>query len=280
MRKPISLTRRRLLLGTSLIAMLLCITSVVTYIARDRSFDAYANIPQRSTPEDRWAANVKIGIIGDSWVSGQKLDQAVLDAMSSSGIHAEVVSSGHPGAKSRQVYRDLISKESTPFSSRHILMDEDVDYLIVVAGVNDTAGHIGRDFYAHHMLCIIKAAQARGIHPVIVEVPEYGIEDTPAVGFLSYVKRLIYRAIYDGMEHDVILAYREALSQSLTPAMLEDMSIVSFSSLVKDYSEHMELYANPSHLTREGNQKLGYMIAENIINSHNDRLQRTAFRRH
>jgi lysophospholipase L1-like esterase len=158
-------------------------------------------------------------------------------------------------------------------------MDEDVDYLVVVAGVNDTAGHIGRDFYAHHILCIIKAAQARGIHPVIVEVPEYGIEDIPAWDFLRYAKRLIYRAVYDGMERDVIMAYREALRQSLTPAMLEDMSIVYFSSLIKDYSEHMELYANPSHLNREGYQKLGHMIAENIIDSHNNRLQRTAERR-
>jgi len=247
--------------------------SVVTYIARDRSFDACTNIPHRSTPED-WAANIKIGIIGDSWVS-QKLEQAVLDAMLASGIHAVVVSSGHPGATSRQVYRDLIAEESTPFSSRHILMDEDVDYLVVVAGVNDTAVHIGRDFYAHHILCIIKAAQARSIHPVIVEVPVYGIEDTPSSGFLSHAKMLIYRAVFDAMEHDVIMAYREALRQSLTPEMLEDMSIVSFFSKTKDYSEHMEFFANPSHLNREGNQKLGHMIAEKIIESNNNRLRRT-----
>ena len=28
-------------------------------------------------------------------------------------------------------------------------MDEDIDYLVVVAGINDTVEHIGSEFYAH-----------------------------------------------------------------------------------------------------------------------------------
>jgi hypothetical protein len=271
-KKPFIL-RRIVLLG--ILSMgILCVIPTVIYIERDRSFDAPPNIAQRNTPED-WAAHVKIGLIGDSWIAGGKLDQAIRDAMLNAGVPAEVVSSGHPGAKSRQIYRDIHSDESKPFSSKKLFMDEDLDYLVVVAGVNDTAGHIGRDFYAYHMLCIIKAAQTLGIHPVILEVPEYGIEHTPAEGVMSFMKRLIYRAFFDGMQDNVISAYRESLQNQLTPKMLEDMTIVPFSPLVQNYSQSIDLYANPSHLNKKGCQKLGFLIAKNIVESHNKRLERT-----
>ena len=147
---------------------------------------------------------VKIGIVGDSWVADNKLDQAVLDAMSASGVQAEVVSSGEPGAVSRQIYRNLISESTNPYYAGYILMDKDIDYLVVVAGINDTVEHMGSKFYAHHMRNIIKTIQMRGIHPVILEIPEYGIEITPSKSFLNYAKRLVYRYLHDKGDHDVI----------------------------------------------------------------------------
>lgn len=267
-----------LFLFVILLIAMLGVVFVLTYIAGDRSFDTCANIAKRDAPKN-WATKVKIGIIGDSWVADQKLDQAVLGTMLVSGIQAEVVSSGQPGAVSRQIYRNLTSEDISPFSSRYLLMDEDIDYLVVVAGINDTVEHIGRDYYAHHMLCIIKAAQTRGMHPIIVEIPEYGIEITPSKSFLNYAKRLIYRIAYDGNDHRVITAYREALRAGLTPEMMKDMSIVALSTLNKNYPESTELYENPNHLSKEGYQKLGQMISETIIKSHKNRLQRMANRR-
>lgn len=246
---------------------------IAYYIMADRYFESHADIQPRYVVED-WGANVKIGIIGDSWVAGQKIDQAVQDALAASGISATVISSGHPGAKSRQIYQDMIAKEVTPFSSNHILMDEDLDYLVVVAGVNDTAGHIGSDFYAHHMLCIIKAIQARGIYPIIVEVPEYGIEDTTEIGILSYMKRSVYQIFFDGMQQDVIDRYRQSLRQRLASEKIENVFIISFSSVVDDYSKHIGLYANPSHLNDEGYQKLGHAIGANVAALHKSRQQK------
>lgn len=79
-------------------------------------------------------------------------------------------------------------------------MDNEIDYLVVVAGVNDTAGHIGKDFYAHHILAIAKAALDRSIIPVVIEVPEYCIEQTAADSVRSWAKRTIFRYIYMTME--------------------------------------------------------------------------------
>ena len=272
-KKPFTL-RRIVLLGIS-VFLIFCVIPTVIYIQRDRSFDAPPQIAQRNTPKD-WAAHVKIGIIGDSWVAGGKLDQAIRDVMLDSGVSAEIVSSGHPGARSRQIYQDMLSAESKPFSSQKLFMDEDLDYLVVIAGVNDTAGHIGQDYYAYHMLCIIKAAQIRGIHPVIVEVPEFGIEDAAETGFMSYMKHTIYRIVFDGRQVNVITAYREALKNQTTATMLEDMTMVSFSPLVKDYSQSKNLYANPSHLNKIGYQQLGSLIAANIVEAHNKRLRQRA----
>lgn len=240
------------------------------YIKRDRSFDLLPIIPARTTPND-WAEHIKIGVIGDSWVAGQKLDHAIQETMVASGIPAEVVSSGHPGANSRQIYRNLLNNDqSDPHSSNALLMDEDIDFLVVVAGVNDTVVHIGAEFYAHHMFCIIQTALDRGIKPIVVEVPEYGIEETPAVTLLSWARRTIYLWLFDYGKVDVIQEYRKKLRDTIPPAIANKVVFVAFSSIADNYHNTKNLYANPSHLNRDGNEKLGRLIANRIQDTHNE----------
>ncbi|HNK04668.1 MAG TPA: SGNH/GDSL hydrolase family protein [Accumulibacter sp.] len=258
----------------ALVILLAAISTVLVllYIRNDRTFDTLPNLPQRSL-NDSWAEQTKVAVIGDSWVAGQKLDQAIRDSLKSAGIDAEVVSSGHPGAKSRQILRDLIASKSEPYSSRSLLDDQEIDYLVVLAGVNDTAGHIGADFYAHHMFSIIKLAQSQGVFPIVVEVPEYGIEDTPSEGILSYTKRLLYKALFDNMRENVITAYRHALKTKLDELGEETFAVVSFGPVVADYSDSKDLYANPSHLNKSGYIKLGKHIGKTIAGAHNKRMQ-------
>jgi len=243
------------------------------YIFRDRSFDVLPYLSQRSTPNN-WASSVKIGIIGDSWVAGNVMNQAIQRVMLINGIPVEIVSSRHPGANSRQILRDLLSEDSQPYSSHKLLMDEDIDYLIVVAGVNDTGSHVGSDFYAHHVLRIIRLAQLRGIYPIVVEVPEYGIAYLPYTKFLSFAKHTIYRSLFDGWKHDVISDYRKALRRLIPPSMKDSMTLVSFDPFIPDYSSQKHLYANPSHLNKKGFQQLGSFLAHNIVKTHNKRIQR------
>ena len=94
------------------LAVILGFASMAVFIIRDRSFDDYDTVPKRKHPKIM-DGKVKIGIVGDSWVADNKLDQSVLDAMSASGVQAEVVSSGEPGAVSRQIYRNLISESTS-----------------------------------------------------------------------------------------------------------------------------------------------------------------------
>lgn len=258
---------RKFLTGL-IFAGLLCLGLTAAYIRKDLSLDQPQVIPLRPRPGN-WADHIKVGVVGDSWVAGRKLDQAIEQSLLSLGLSAEVISSGHPGAKSRQIYRNLLDgNRTTVYSSNSILMDEDVDFLVVVAGINDTAGHVGKDFYAHHMACIVQATIARGITPVIVEVPEYGIERANATGLISQLKQSLYLYLFDSGEVDVISRYRQAFLERLEPASREQIAIVEFAPVTTDYAIATDLYADPSHLNKRGFAKLGHTIAETIRSMH------------
>jgi hypothetical protein len=152
-------------------------------------------------------------------------------------------------------------------------MDSSINYMVIIAGVKDTVGHIGKDFYSHHMLMIIDAIQSRGIHVVVVEVPEYNIENTPAEGFLSYMKRLIYRILFDDFQHNVIKEYRDDLRQQITLGRTVNMTWVSFDPIAENYDQHKDLYNGAAHLNKRGNQFLGELIAENIKSNYKLRYQ-------
>jgi lysophospholipase L1-like esterase len=255
------------------VAIAICaLVCVSAYVFREHSFDDYRSVPSRQLPMD-WFAHVKVGIIGDSWVAGKKLDDPLRQRLLDLGLNVEVVSSGHPGAKSRQLYRDLFADQTNPESSKALLLDDDLDYLVVIAGVNDTAGHIGRDFYAHHMLGIIQAAQERAVQPLVVEVPEYGIECPPPMG-LSWCKRLLFLYLFDGGKVDVIEDYRRELSAQL-PKLAKPVTVIQFKSVARDYASSTNLYANPSHLNKQGNVALASLIAQEVIELHNKTVQRT-----
>jgi len=262
MMKKSKLLKKALLLVavTGLISLILC----AVYIQNDTSLDSFQKVPAQST-QSALPEEIKIGVIGDSWVAGQKLDRAIEQTMATSGFQTVVLSSGHPGAKSRQIFRNLFLEKAVENSSNALFMDEDLDYLVVVAGVNDSAGYIGKTFYAHHMFLIVQTALARGIKPVVVEVPEYGIEDTPSVGFLSWGKRSLYLWLFDNGKVDVIEEYRKALREKIqASAIAEKVLLIDFSPITNNYNTSKDLYAKPSHLNHDGYSRLGKLIAHNI----------------
>jgi len=247
-----------------------CVTLVALFIfaayvyLNQRSFDAYASISPCKRPSNP-SSPVKIGIIGDSWVEGKGLEVSVQKLLAAKGINAVVVSMGHAGANSRQLYRDYLSGE--------LLEENDFDYLVIVAGVNDTASYIGKDFYAHHMLGIIKAAQDRGVETLCIEVPDYGIEslpfkDVPWGEVLSWGKHLLFRYLHDGGNVNVIADYRKELSAGLAK-LPEPVPVISFDPNIWHYELKSNLYVNPSHLNQEGCDELSSLIADALIASHN-----------
>ena len=255
-----------------LCVIIACVTLVslfilAAYVFSQHSFQAYATIPTRQRPSN-WSSHVKIGIIGDSWVEGKKLEVSVQQLLAAKGLNTEIVSMGHSGVKSRQLYRDLLAEPTTPYSSHSLLMDDDLDYLVIVAGVNDTASYIGKDFYAHHMLGIIKAAQDRGVETLCIEVPDYGIESLPFKDVLSWGKHLLFRYLYDGGKVNVIADYRRELLTRLA-TLSKPVTVISFNPNIWHYELKSNLYVNPSHLNQEGCDELSSLIADELSALHN-----------
>lgn len=240
----------------------------------DTYLEEFRDVPARQVLNNLVAEKIKIGVIGDSWVAGGELDRAIEQTIQASGLKADIISSGHPGAKSRQVYRNLFLEEDAKYSSNALLMDENLDYLVVVAGVNDSAWHHGGTFYAHHVFLIIKTALARGIKPVIVELPEYGIEDIRYHRPLQWVKRKFYIWFFDNGNVDIIREYRNALQEKIQKSGIADkVLLVNFDSITGDYHSDKNLYADPAHLNPGGYLMLGQLIAHKIEEWHNKSMQ-------
>ena len=54
---------------------------------------------------------LEIGIIGDSWVEGEKLDSTLHNLLLENGLKNKIISSGHPGAKSKLIYQNLFYQQ-------------------------------------------------------------------------------------------------------------------------------------------------------------------------
>jgi lysophospholipase L1-like esterase len=209
-------------------------------------------------------------MIGDSWISLGKMTDPVRDALARRGVvDVPVRSFGQGGAVSRQILRNLASTgpADPAHSSRAVLEAGDVRYCVVIAGVNDSAQHLGPDFYAHHTTEIARALLAHGITPLIVELPEYGIETLYAQRTGVYrAKDLVLSRLFDDGEIDVIEKYRSALRRGLIEAGLAThVTLVDFEEVATDFDASRELYTDPSHLNAHGRARLAAVLADALV---------------
>ena len=56
-----------------------------------------------------------VGIIGDSWVAGQKLDSLLHQELLKNELSNRIISSGHPGAKSKLIYENLFKSNDIEY---------------------------------------------------------------------------------------------------------------------------------------------------------------------
>ena len=206
---------------------------------------------------------LRIALIGDSWIAGEKLDQPIIDEMSKLGWTIQLSSFGHPGARTKRIYQNLFKEKDDDYSSYPVLFSDDpYDLVVILAGVNDSAGYMGADFYTHHMSLIIEALLRRGSVPVIIELPEYGIEDAESTNPVGFVRRRLFKTIYNEGIADVIPVYRNELKKWLQEHKKENEYIfVGFEKVSSDYSENLGIYANPLHLNEAGNRLLSKSIS-------------------
>jgi lysophospholipase L1-like esterase len=222
----------------------------------------------RSDAGERTARPGIVALLGDSWVAHDKLTQAVLDELGKRGVKDIAVRSfGQPGATSRQVLDNLLEPETAENSSAEVLADKRVRFAVVIVGVNDSIGHRGADFYVHHVLQIVGVLRNRGIQSLVLELPEYGIQQIhDARGFARWLKHEFFIQVFDGGKTDVIADYRAALREALDAAGLRDeVVVIDFESIVSSYDEQSDLFRDPAHLNEAGQQRLAHTIAAAVV---------------
>jgi hypothetical protein len=201
---PLTPLPKRRRLATIIVVLLVCCAFTAVglwrYIGNERRFDPDAQ-STHSGPPKSFTEKTAIVIVGDSWIKPD-LALVVSSYLTTNLNHKyEAQPFGHPGGKSRQIYRNLTSNWST------ILTNGIIKYCVVIVGVNDCGGHIGADFYSHHVLAISRLLLTNGITPVIVDAPEFDIAHMPYSNLGSRFKRPLYRLLFDGGKENVIYDY-------------------------------------------------------------------------
>lgn len=210
---------------------------------------------------------IKIGIIGDSWVSGGKLDSILQYGLFEKGIKNHILSTGHSGATSKLIYQNLFKENGNEYSSKFII-ESNPDFCIIIAGVNDAVGQLSGHFYSYHMKQIVKTLLHYKIKPIIVSCPELGIKEfiDNQLNFKGKLATVISAYFNNNGEIDNIKTYRKILSEELAYENLEESVItIDFDNVCSDYNKCQDLYANPSHLNEKGNNKLVQVIIEELI---------------
>lgn len=225
--------------------------------------DQKSYFPSKTKP----GYGLQVGIIGDSWVVRQKLDSLLKRKLLDKGIRASIFSSGNPGAKTKRIYENLFKDESEEFSSKAII-EKKPDYCIVIAGVNDAATHVGPEFYTRHMTMIINTLLHYGIRPVIVTLPEFGLEDNfKSKNFVSALSNRGADFLLNKGEPFTIKDYRNSLLAELKHTKLNSkVALLNFDEVSRDYDHDKNLYSDPLHLNKKGYQRFSEFLAADIIN--------------
>jgi lysophospholipase L1-like esterase len=217
---------------------------------------------------------VTIGIIGDSWVADNRMDSLIHFPLLASNINNRLISSGQKRAKSKIIYQNLF-KDKSELNSSKFIVENHPDFCIVVAGVNDATGQIGSHYYSYHLTQIIKTLLNYKIKPIIVSLPEFGVEVTPEnmnlpMEIIWKYRNHIYASLNNNGEIDNISTYRKALLEELELESLKDsVIIIDFDKVCTDYHHSPKLYSDRGHLSDYGNEKLCKILTDEIITTIN-----------
>ncbi len=244
------------------IVSLIAIASTTYLVFRWNYADDHNVVPEKKHATD----TLLIGIVGDSWVSGHKLDTILFNNFRKNILDCRIISFGEAGASSGLIYRNMFKDASDPFSSNSVFYSN-LKYCIIIAGVNDAIGQYGGKYYAYHINLIIRDLLRDHIRPVLVTLPEFGIEDAEnSFNIFKRIRNRVFGVFTGNGFQNSIRDYRKTLADDLASHHLDDSIVtVNFDSVLMRYQDNKSLYFNPPHLNLKGNQKLGRYIVKCIL---------------
>lgn len=193
----------------------------------------------------------RVLVVGDSWASGGRLDDALAREVAAKTGAARVCSLGFSGRTTEKIHRDLIAFR--PELERQL--GGKADTAVILAGVNDAVIHVGAKAYRQGVSDLRDALSPLARRVVLVSVPRVDLSK-PHGSPLGRVKHFLLRHLNDGGRKDVTLPYRAAAPTLPT---------IDFDSFVPSYSGNEQRYAADGlHLTRAEFANLGAFIGRNV----------------
>jgi len=207
-----------------------------------------------------------IGIIGDSWATFNKLDNLLHQELLNDGFENKIISSGQSGAKTRLIYQNLF-KDNTSKNSCKFIIENNPDYCILLGGTNDAIGQMGPKYYSFHLIKIIKFLLHYNIKPIVLTLPRIGVREiNNTMNVFQRCRNRLSVFFNNGNQIENVDSYRKELVKELKIEQLEDkVLLIDFDQACAKYQKDSDLYKNPIHLSKKGNEKLAKFIAKELI---------------
>jgi len=203
---------------------------------------------------------IRIALIGDSWAFfHQPYDRNLsYDLTRRLQRAAKAESHGTCGLTSKELYNRIFEdNEMKEFLSKGF------DYCIISAGVNDTYRKLSKDYYKESMDYIIKFMLSNSIKPVILEIPDYNIDE--AYKRQTCTRKTIRRIsmIINSTPMDCKQEFRSALDKLISDKYQGKVYVLKYKEWNLNYFKDLtELYRpDGMHLNSKGYEKLDNSIA-------------------
>jgi lysophospholipase L1-like esterase len=246
---------------------IICFSLTIYYIYDRYSFEKEF---QYFNTEQNKKSHLKIGIIGDSWASGRKIDTLLASHLYERKVFGKIYSSGHPGAKSKLIYQNIYQFGNENISSQ-FLIKKQPNYCLVLAGVNDIQGEIGQLFYAHHLVLIIRTLIQHNIKPIVLTIPRIGIdENSKEPNVIKKSRNKLFRSLFVKKSNDLFFSYNQTLKDSLIKRELfNEVIFLKSDSLHLDYVNYPNYFkVDAIHLSDLGDSILSKAVADIVIDNY------------
>lgn len=209
---------------------------------------------------------IQIAYIGDSWAFMHREHDCMIAKLMEDTIHrpVKVHSYGICGLTSKEIYKNMF--ENNDF--KHFLQKRNYDFCFISAGINDTYKKMSTTYYQQSMDGIIQFLLANNIRPIIMEIPDYNIQDCFDRQKTSRKALRRLSMFVNSTPLDCKQSFRNALDELIRERDYQDhVSIIRYKSWNNDYENNLKhLYIGDGlHLNEQGYAKLDSVIAKEII---------------
>lgn len=225
----------------TLVIFLAATAAVAAYVIYDGAPSIARTTPICSGPADAFQ---RVLVIGDSWVSGGKIDGAM-------GATARVCSVSYSGKTSAEV---LASLKADSAARNAVFADLiHVTDAVILVGVNDAVQQRGTNYYRSGLKRLIAYASTASNRVFVVELP-WTNAAAARLSVPSAAKAALYSCLFDGCNREITAAYRA--SADLGGATLIDYDQFAPTFGVGDFMP------DGVHLTEGRFANLGQVIAK------------------